>query len=85
MSTTYDWEGAYRAAMLETDNRVLAKRIHDARTAINERMNHLNSVSPEDHEESQAISDAGRNLDILSRELNQAPAKRNEIVRQNCQ
>jgi hypothetical protein len=34
MGTVFSWQGAYHAAMLETDNRLLGQRIRDAQVAI---------------------------------------------------
>jgi hypothetical protein len=66
------WEEAYRAAVLETDNRQLIDRIDSARTVLRESLLEANS-SLEHISERQRIEDALRTLDMIRRIQLQIP------------
>jgi hypothetical protein len=65
-----DWEGAYRAAVLETDEHKLMGKIDSAMAVLRACLLELDS-SPEHFDERQRISDALRTLEMIRRiELN---------------
>jgi hypothetical protein len=70
MRANYVWEESYRAAILETDDRMLPNLLQTAKGAIDTRVQSVqkdhNGVTPE---ELQAIADALAGLSVLRREL----------------
>lgn len=68
MKADYAWQELYEAAVLETDDERLAKRLHAAKAGIDIRLQELQMDRQETREERQAISDALRGLNVLRRE-----------------
>ena len=68
MTTDYNWQESYLAAMLETDWTKMLERLHAAEADIRDRQR----VLSEDHggtaEERQAIVDAINGMNMLRRE-----------------
>jgi hypothetical protein len=62
---TYKWHEFYKAAVLETDWSKMEERIRAAESAIQERQTELSQDQGGTPEESQAIIDALRRLDVL--------------------
>ncbi len=69
MKAHYVWEESYEAAVLETDDKKLPKRIQAAKSAIDDRLHDLQTDHGGMPEERQAISDALAGLNVLRREL----------------
>jgi len=69
MKAHYVWEESYEAAILETDDKKLPKRIQAAKSAIDDRLHDLQTDHGGTPEERQAISDALAGLNVLRREL----------------
>lgn len=77
ISTNYDWQQHYEAAILETDRSLLPKRIAEAQTAIDQRVAQLRASSDGKAdgraarlaEEEQAIADALAGIRILIKEI----------------
>ena len=69
MKADYAWQELYEAAILETDDGKLAKRLPVAKAAIDARLQELHMGHQVTLEERQAISDALNGLDGLRREL----------------
>jgi hypothetical protein len=65
----YIWEESYQAAILETNDTKLHKRILDAKAAIDTRLHELRMDHGGTPEERQAITDALAGLSVLRREL----------------
>ncbi|HXY09912.1 MAG TPA: hypothetical protein VEI52_18875 [Terriglobales bacterium] len=63
---TRDWEGAYRAAVLETDRHKLLGKIDRARNVLRACLLELAS-SPTASGEKERIADALRTLDVIRR------------------
>ena len=63
---TYEWGDLYRFAVLETDLSKLQERVRQAREAIQQRLQELES-EPGTREERLAIEDALSNLRAISR------------------
>jgi len=61
-----DWQGAYRAAMLETDQRKLIGKIESATTLLQACLLELGS-SVEEDSEGERIADALRTLELIRR------------------
>jgi hypothetical protein len=62
------WQERYKAAVLETDEKKLHKRIQAAKAAIDARLHELRSDHGETPDERQAINDALAGLNVLRRE-----------------
>src|ERR1700737_326386 len=69
MKADYVWKELYKAAVLETDDEKLHKRIQEAMNAINARTHKLQSDHGGASDERQAISDALAGLNVLRAEL----------------
>jgi hypothetical protein len=69
MKAEYAWQEQYEAAILETDDWKLAKRLPVVKAGINTRLQELQMGHQVTREEQQAISDALKGLDVLRREL----------------
>jgi hypothetical protein len=69
MKADYAWQEPYEAAVLETDDWKLAKRLPVVKARIDARLQELQMDHHVTREELQAISDAVRGLDVLRREL----------------
>jgi len=69
MRADYVWEESYKAAILETDDKVLPHRLHTAKGAIDKRLQEMQMDHGGTPEERQAITDALAGLNILRREL----------------
>jgi hypothetical protein len=67
-----NWEGAYRAAMLETDPGKLIGKIDSATAVLRTRLLELSS-SPTESGETERIADALRTLDLIRRVELQIP------------
>jgi hypothetical protein len=65
----YIWEESYQAAILETNDTKLHKRILDAKAGIDTRLHELRMDHGGTPEERQAITDALAGLSVLRREL----------------
>ena len=68
MNADRAWEKAYRAAILETDDSILQRRIEAARGAIRVRLDELARDHQGTPEEQQAIHDALLGLRVLQEE-----------------
>ena len=66
---TYSWQGAYRAAILETDWTKIQERLQAAERAIDERERILSLDHGGTPEERQAIADALHGLTQLKTEI----------------
>src|ERR1700730_1870054 len=64
----------YHSALLEVDSQELGGRIHQAETAIQERLHKASSAAPSEAE-NHAIRDALQNLRVLREELRDSPSK----------
>jgi hypothetical protein len=69
MSADYVWKDSYQAAILETDDKKLQKRLQAAKSAIDDRLHELQFDHGGTPEERQAITDALDGLNVLRREL----------------
>jgi hypothetical protein len=80
ISTNYDWQQHYEAAILETDRSLLPKRIAEAQAAIDQRVTELRSQQLSNNngfdgavarlnDEEQAIADALAGIRILIKEI----------------
>ena len=80
ISTNYDWQQHYEAAILETDRSLLPQRITEAQAAIDQRVAELHSRQLSNNcefdgtalrlaEEEQAIADALAGIRILVKEI----------------
>jgi hypothetical protein len=69
MKAEYPWQEPYEAAVLETDDSKLEKRLPVVKAGIDARLQELQMDHHVTREEQQAISDALRGLDVLRREL----------------
>jgi hypothetical protein len=76
MKPDYTWQEPYEAAVLETDDRELAKRLPVVKARIDTRLQELQMDPQVTREERQAISDALKGLDLL-RERTRQPLSRN--------
>jgi len=70
---TEDWEGAYRAAVLETDHHKLMDKIDGTMKVLRARLLELAS-SPKAKGEMERIADALRTLDVTRRVELKIPA-----------
>jgi hypothetical protein len=68
MKANYTWQALYEAAVLETDNGKLAKRLPVVKAGMDARLQKLQMEYQGTREERQAISDALIGLDVLQRE-----------------
>ena len=73
MTTVYVWKGPYEAAILETNNETLPKRIQAAKAALDNRLQELQLDHGGTPEERQAIEDAVHDLNALRKELADIP------------
>ena len=69
MKAEYPWQEMYEAALLETDDEKLMKRLAATKAAIDARLQELQTDHGGTSEERQAISDALIGLTVLGREL----------------
>jgi hypothetical protein len=69
VDTSYVWHDLYRAAVLETDRVRLQQALHAAKSAIDDRLQELQTDHGGTPEERQAISDALAALNVIRREL----------------
>ncbi|HYU44983.1 MAG TPA: hypothetical protein VEK84_02255 [Terriglobales bacterium] len=69
MKADYAWQELYEAAVLETDDWKLAKRLPVVKAGIDTRLHELQMDHHVRGEERQAISDALKGLNVLRREL----------------
>jgi hypothetical protein len=69
MRAEYVWDEAYKAAILQTDDKKLRERIQVAKGAIDTRLHELQMDHGGTQEERQAITDALGGLQVLRREL----------------
>ena len=69
MNANYFWQELYKAAVLETDDEQLHKRIQAAKAAIYDRLHILQSDHGGTPDEREAISDALAGLNVLRAEL----------------
>jgi hypothetical protein len=69
MRADYVWDESYKAAVLETDNNKLPDRIRAAKSAIDTRLQEMQTDHGGTPEERNAISDALAGLNVLRREL----------------
>jgi len=69
MKADYPWQEAYEAAILETDDAKLLTRLPAVKTAIDARLQELQTDHGGTSEERQAISDALVGLNALRRDL----------------
>jgi len=65
----YPWQDLYEAAIVETDDEKLTKRIQQAKFAIDARVHELQTDHGGTPSERHAISDALSGLNVLRREL----------------
>jgi hypothetical protein len=65
MKADYAWQEPYEAAVLETDDGKLAKRLPLVRAGLDSRLQQLQMDHQVTCEERQAISDALKGLDLL--------------------
>jgi hypothetical protein len=72
--TSSAWRSSYVAAILEADAARMALRILDARTAINERLNSLVTITPLEHEALKAAVQKLATLKVQHVELIQPAA-----------
>jgi hypothetical protein len=83
----YPWQDLYEAAIVETDNEKLTKRIRQAKFAIDARVHELQMDHGGTPGERHAISDALSGLNVLRRELEErlrnAPEQRLKPADQN--
>jgi hypothetical protein len=70
MKANYAWQKLYEAAILETDDEKLVKRLQVAKAAIDARLLVLQMDHQGTPEERQAISAALTGLDVLRRDRN---------------
>lgn len=68
MSSTYEWNEVYKAALLETDWARIEDRIRMAEGAIEDRKRELRLDHGGSPDENQAITDAIRGLNVLRTE-----------------
>ena len=68
MNTNYEWQRAYMAAVLETDQVKLVERIDEATKAIQARVSELEKDHHGTVEERNAIADALSGLRVLRQE-----------------
>ena len=68
MNTNYEWQNAYLAAILETDQVKLVERIEEATKLIQARVSELEMDHGGAVEERTAIADALTGLRVLRRE-----------------
>jgi hypothetical protein len=66
MTTQLGWRELYRAALLELRPQELRTRIDDAERAIRQRMVELRHVDSSSEEETRALDDALRGLQVLA-------------------
>jgi hypothetical protein len=69
MKADHIWEELYKAAVLESDDEKLHKRIYAAKAAIDARLHEMQLDHGGAPEERQAISDALHGLTVLRSEL----------------
>ncbi len=69
VKSDYVWEGLYEAAILETDDGKLQRRIQAAKGAIDTRLHEMQLDHGGTPEERQAITDALTGLNVLRREF----------------
>jgi hypothetical protein len=75
MNTQVGWRELYRAALLELRSEELRARIDDAERAIRQRVVDLRHAHSSSEEESRALDDALRGLQVLaSTECKSAPS-----------
>jgi hypothetical protein len=66
MTTNFEWQDLYRAALLELDPDALRQRIREAEKAIQRRSAELDRSDCTCQEELLAINDAARGLRVLA-------------------
>jgi hypothetical protein len=69
MKADYAWQELYGAAVLETDDGKLAKRLPVVKAGVDTRLQELQMDHQVTREERQAISDALTGLDVLRKDL----------------
>jgi len=69
MKADYPWQELYEAAILETDDAKLLRRLPEAKASIDARLQELQTDHGGTSEERQAISDAFVGLNVLRRDL----------------
>jgi len=69
MKADYLWQELYEAAILETDDGELLKRLPEVKATIDDRLQELQTDHGGTPEELQAISDALVGLNVLRRDL----------------
>ena len=66
---TYEWQGLYLAAILETDPQQMTIRLHAACAALDERVLRLDWTGENFQEQLRALRDAATGLQILRTEI----------------
>jgi hypothetical protein len=69
MTADYVWKESHQAAILETDDKQLPRRLQVAKAAIDNRLHELQLDHGGTSEERLAITDALSGLNVLRREL----------------
>jgi hypothetical protein len=69
MRSNYPWEDLYRAAIVETDDKRMPTRVHEAKSAIDSRLHDLQFDHGGTPEEREAITDALQGLNVLRQEM----------------